>query len=250
MKRLLPYAIAILLPRTALATGILNVLLAGSIQFLTASASPTSITLSAPGSTLTSSSTTCSGHGGIPPYTAYAWSFASGGSGITINSASSASTSFTVAGATVNTTYSGVAQCTATDSRPVTSPNSSGVSVSISRTPLLPPSVGTATLTGAISGPYTGYSVDPAYGTFGSLSPSVDFNGNTAAALICAGGTTMVLAITQPSSNATYITNLNVNGAVFPQSSATYGYSSPYGTWQWAIGTCLVHVGSNAIYYY
>lgn len=255
MKRCLPYILAALLPQAALAGGVLNILLAGAIQYLTASASPTSITYSFPSATLTSSSTTCSGHGGIPPYS-YGWSWASGGASIGINSASSAITSFTVTGAAVNTTYSGVAQCAATDARPVTSPFSSGVSVSLTRIPLLPPSVGSATLTGGTDGSSYGYS-GIAGDLFGSLSPSTDYNGRFVEALYCGNSGTgpLSLSIDQPSSNSSYFNTISINGVHgllnLGSVTASYSYSSPYGTWIWSSIACPFSLGSGTpVLYY
>ena len=250
MKRFAPYALLALLPRAAFAGGVLNILLAGAVAALLASASPSSITYNHPGATFTSgSSATCAGHGGFPPYT-YGWSWASGGASISIDSASSAATTFTVTGAALNTTYSGVAQCRATDSRPLPSLYSGGVSISLTRIPLLPPAVGVATLVGAGSGSYFGYSNTASYGFFGSLSPSTDYSGYAVNALFCAGTANLLLQIQQPSSNSSYITDLSVNGTLFPTSGAAYGYTSPNGTWSWPTGSCSLTAGSNSVYYY
>ena len=236
------------LPKVALAGGVLNILLAGAIATLTVSASPSSITYAFPSANLTSSSATCTGAGGVPPYS-YAWSWASGGTGIIINSASSSSTSFTVTGATVNSTYTGTAHCTATDMRPVTSPFSGVVSISMSRIPLLPPFVGTATMVAGQAASETGYDTNAQ--TIGSLSPSTDYNGNPVAGVFCHTGS-LTLEIPQLPPNQFYITTLSVNGTLYAESSASFSYTAPYATWTWtSAASCpFINGSSYPVYYY
>jgi hypothetical protein len=93
-----------------------------------ASISPSNANATGTG-TLTTNSVTCSATGGIPAYT-FAWSFQSGGVGITINSPSSATTTFT-GFVTSPHVLSGTAQCLATDSIGVVS-NAATCSVVIS----------------------------------------------------------------------------------------------------------------------
>lgn len=66
--------------------------------------------------TATTTTVTCAATGGSPPYS-YAWSYVSGTTA-TVNSATSAATTFTRTGNTglTQTTYSGVYRCTVTDS--------------------------------------------------------------------------------------------------------------------------------------
>lgn len=248
MKRVAQALLLALLTQRAFASGMLNILLAGSIAILSSSASPTSLTYSYPSATLTSASTTCTGKGGIPPYT-YGWSWASGGASIGIDSATSATTAFTVSAAAVNTTYSGVAQCQVTDARPVPSPYSNGVSVSLTRIPLLPPSEGTATLVAGSSAPDVGYSSGLG---IGSLSPSTDYNGFAVTAILCVtSDDVLTLVVTQPSSNSGYVTTLSLNGTLLATSSATYTYSSPHGTWSWSSTPCPFTSGdSYPVLYY
>jgi hypothetical protein len=223
-----------LLPQAVSATGVLNVLL-GLTAVLSAIVTPASITLSEPGTTLTSATATCTGRGGSPGYT-YAWSWASGGSGITINAASNAATTFTVGAPVVNTTYSGTAQCTVTDIRPK-SAVSSGVPISLTRIPLFPPSLGSATLVagGVTVGPNTYYGYFPAV-SIGTLSPSTDYNGYTVQEIYWTtnGSTTqLILAVGQSASNSTYITDLSINGTLYATASAGYTYSGGAGIWTW-----------------
>lgn len=63
----------------------------------------------------TTASTTVTAVNGTPAYT-YAWTWASGGSGITIDSPSAATTTFSATGLSVSETRSGTARCTVTDS--------------------------------------------------------------------------------------------------------------------------------------
>lgn len=81
---------------------------------VSASASPSSVSRSgfAP-TTLVSSATLVTATGGVPGYT-YAWTWQSGGTGIAIDSPSTASTTFS-AGINPGDHLSGVAQCAVTD---------------------------------------------------------------------------------------------------------------------------------------
>lgn len=246
MKRLAPWALLALIPRAVFAGGVLNVLLAGAIAVLTVSSSPTSISYSYPAASFTSGSTTCSGHGGIPPYT-YGWSWASGGTSISINSPSGASTSFTVSGAAVNTTYSGVAQCRATDARPVSSPYAD-VSISLTRIPLLPPSAGSATLVAGSASGYAGYNTSL---SIGSLSSTTDYSGYSVRAIYCSSAAKLIVDVGQPSSNSGYITDVSVNGTVYPTSGASYSYLTSYGEWTWTGSGCpFVSGNSYPVFYY
>ena len=77
-----------------------------------ATASPSGVSKSGAGA-ITTPSVTCSVSGGVGPFT-YAWAKVSGDDGITINSPTSASTSFSgdpSSGASISATY----QCTVTD---------------------------------------------------------------------------------------------------------------------------------------
>lgn len=247
MRHISRIALLGILPSVALASGVLDVLIGGSILPLTSSASPTSLSYTAPGATLTTGSTTCAGHGGVVPY-GFGWSWGTGGSGITINSASSATTSFTVSSAAVNTTYSGTAQCLVTDARPATAPYSD-VSVSLTRIPLLPPSLGTASLVAGSNANFTGYSQTLA---IGSLSPSTDYNGNFVYTIECQPAVDLLyLVVSQPSSNSTYVTGLNINGTTYLTSAATYTYNSTLGQWEWGATPCPMTSGNTyPVYYY
>lgn len=85
-------------------------------------------------SSLTTSSVTATAAGGNSPYT-YAWSQVSGGA-ITINSPSSATTTFTASGLVNLVTRAGVFRCTATDSTSGTALTATvDISVSLTREP-------------------------------------------------------------------------------------------------------------------
>ena len=79
------------------------------------SIAPAKVTVVGGTSTLTTSALTATGTNGKPPYT-YAWSWQQGGTGIAINSPSSAATTFTATTITNGQTFAGVAQCKITDS--------------------------------------------------------------------------------------------------------------------------------------
>ena len=81
---------------------------------MTASASPTSLYKSTLTSSATTGNTTVTPSGGTSPYT-YSWALLSGDS-MTINSPTSATTSFTNGGLGVGDSYSGTFRCTVTDS--------------------------------------------------------------------------------------------------------------------------------------
>lgn len=84
------------------------------ITQLTAVITPSTITAIGNTSTLTTGNATVALAGGSGSYT-YAWTFHTGGSGITIGSASAAATDFSASGLTVGEGVSGVAQCIVTD---------------------------------------------------------------------------------------------------------------------------------------
>lgn len=91
-----------------------NVQITEQTSTVSASASPSSVSSSGTAASQTTPSTTASGSGGLGPYT-YSWSWQSGGTGITINSPSSATTSFTDGALSQGQAVSGVAQCVITD---------------------------------------------------------------------------------------------------------------------------------------
>lgn len=86
---------------------------------LSATVSPATLSRVGNNSSLSTTSTTVTPSQGTPGYT-YGWAWLSGGSGITINSPSSATTSFTSTGLALEETRSGVARCTVTDSASAT----------------------------------------------------------------------------------------------------------------------------------
>lgn len=92
-----------------------------------ATANPGSVGKVGTTSGLTSGSTTVTPVNGTAPYT-YAWTWASGGTSITINSASAATTTFSVTGMAVDETRSGIARCTVTDNASATTTTDIAVS--------------------------------------------------------------------------------------------------------------------------
>jgi hypothetical protein len=116
---------------------------------LLASASPTSLSYTGASSSETTASSTVTPAGGISPYR-YSWAWASGGAGITINSAMAATTTFTAGSIAAGTTASGTAVCIVTDSGGQTA--QSTVAVSISRVTLITASASPSTISVSKSG--------------------------------------------------------------------------------------------------
>ena len=87
-----------------------------SIQYtqLTLTVSPASLSVTSDTASETTGTATVTASDGASPYT-YAWSFQSGGSGITINSPSADATTFTASALSPGETVSGTAQCVVTD---------------------------------------------------------------------------------------------------------------------------------------
>lgn len=81
---------------------------------LTCAASPTTLSVTGAASSLSTGTTVVTPTGGGTPYT-YAWTWNSGGTDITINSPTSASTKFTGTGLAPSSAESGTALCTVTD---------------------------------------------------------------------------------------------------------------------------------------
>ena len=104
---------------------------------LDGSASPTSISTNGTTSSLTTGSVTVTPTGGTPAFT-YAWTTLSG-SGITINSTTAATTTFTATGLATAETRNIVARCTITDAAAVT--KTIDVAVTIARDPAFPVTV-------------------------------------------------------------------------------------------------------------
>lgn len=98
---------------------------------LGASVAPGSASSSGGATSQTTNTVTVTPSGGTSPYT-YAWTWLSGGTGITIGSATAATTSFSATGLTSGETRSGVARCTVTDA--VSATYTVDVSVNITRT--------------------------------------------------------------------------------------------------------------------
>jgi hypothetical protein len=84
------------------------------VTHLTATVNPLTESTVGIATTLTTGAADVSVYGGSGAYT-YAWTWASGGTGITTNSPSASSTSWTASGMTRGTTLTGVALCTVTD---------------------------------------------------------------------------------------------------------------------------------------
>jgi hypothetical protein len=111
---------------------------------------PTTLSVTNATSTINTGNTVATASGGAGPY-GYAWTWQSGGFGLTINNPNSATTNFTANGIAPNTLVSGVALCTVTDSYGQTASATTSVtisrvsSVSVSAAPTGLSSSGTAT---------------------------------------------------------------------------------------------------------
>lgn len=176
---------------------------------LSAFASPTSVSASDDdqNGSATTNSTTVTPSGGTGGYT-YAWTFASGGSGISITSSTSASTTFSATSLTTGETRTGLARCTVTDGAATTF--AVDVSVSITRpTPTLSAVVAPLALvnerfgTGSISTPSQATCTGtPSGGTFlwskfdgpGTMTITTPTSASTHFSAVFSGGTTVINA--------------------------------------------------------
>ena len=133
------------------------------VTSLTATASPPTESVTGIATTLSTGTASVSALGGNGAYT-FAWTWASGGTGITINAPSAADTSFTATGITRGATLTGVAKCTVTDSAShtaatfvtVTVKNISAPSVVLSPTALSVTGATASLTTGSTSAGVTG----------------------------------------------------------------------------------------------
>lgn len=86
---------------------------------LSAGMSPGSVSSSTIGASQTTGTATVTPTGGTAPYT-YAWTWDSGGTGLTITSNTAAATTFGATGVAIDETRSGIAKCTVTDAAAAT----------------------------------------------------------------------------------------------------------------------------------
>jgi hypothetical protein len=99
------------------------------VSLVTASISPSTATSTGPGASQTTGVVTVTPAGGSGAYT-YSWSFTAGGSNLTINSSSAATTSFTGNGLVSPNVYTGTARCVVTDGYGQTASVTASVSIS------------------------------------------------------------------------------------------------------------------------
>lgn len=128
---------------------------------------PTSVSLTQANNTLTAGINSATVTGGVAPYT-YAWSWQSGGTGITINSPSSAVTSFTASGVTPGQTLTGTALLTVTDN------------VGQQTTATVPVSLARPTLVSAVAAPTSLAVITASGGAVGTTSTTVTPSGGGA----------------------------------------------------------------------
>ena len=98
------------------------------VSLVTAAAAPSSLSVTGASATEGTANTTVTPSGGQAPYT-YLWAWASGGSGITIDHTTLATTNFTGNGLTPGQVLSGVAQCTVKDAYGQTTTTNCSVSI-------------------------------------------------------------------------------------------------------------------------
>jgi hypothetical protein len=200
---------------------------ANRVTLVSASASPTSVSSSGSATTQTTGASTASGSGGSGSYT-FSWAWVSGGAGIGIDSPGSASTTWTAAGMSYGTTYSGTCRCTVTDGYG----QAYYVDVSVSITCVTP--VYSGSLTAATSGNITGY-----HPPSGSLASTTDFFGHTITELYQYSDSvpTLFVLITisgfSSDPGAAYFNNLKIGTYTFIAASAVYSYSAGTANWQW-----------------
>jgi len=156
---------------------------------LTASISPPTATVVGSASSLTTPPVTVSLSGGSGEYT-FAWSFFSGGTGITIGSATAATTDFSGSGLAVGEGLSGIAQCVVTDT--ITSNTATAyVNVVIERAAALSATASPTSLsaTGASTSIETGASTVTASGGVGGYTYAWSFISGGADMVILNGAT-------------------------------------------------------------
>lgn len=84
---------------------------------------------------------------------------------------------------------------------------------------------------------------DIGYGSgYGSLTPSVDVNGNTIAALYSTSGDIVLTISSSSTLGATYFNDLTLNGASLAASAATFSSSGNDYTWTWSGESALAFV--------
>lgn len=216
------------------------------VTAVSASVLPTSESSSSTATSQTTGTATVSASGGEAPYS-YAWEWATGGAGISINSPDSAATSFSASGMAPGDTYSGTARCTVTDAYSQTSTASVAVSIACVN-------VYSGTLVaGAIVNPpyetiygYTNYEGK----TIGSLSPTVDANGNTIAGIFteAEGDSGYFLVEIESSSELgeSYFGAAEIDGSTsYETSSSEYLYEDGLNTWQWEISSSIFVDGDS-----
>lgn len=197
---------------------------------VSASSSPSSQSSTGQATTQTTGVSTVSASGGSGTYS-YAWSWASGGGNLSINSISSAATSFTASGMTAGNTYSGVAQCKVTDGYGQTTTCTVSVSVSCVI------STWDFDITGAYQGSGEGETFGYAQGGYGS-GTGLTLDGytiTTVATLLVAGAFALYISGFSASPGAGYFNKLTFNGTVLEASAATFSYDDGVATWFWTL---------------
>lgn len=130
---------------------------------------PTVINAQGSTATLTEGVTNVAVTGGIPPYVSYAWSWQSGGSGIAIDSPTTALTNFTASGLAPGGSDSGTAQVVVTDSVGGTGTGTISVTLSRANVPVVVVTPSSLSVTGASSSESAGSSTASVSG--GGVAP-------------------------------------------------------------------------------
>jgi hypothetical protein len=205
---------------------------------LNAYASPGSASLSTGASSSgTTVSVTVTPSAGTPSYT-HSWTWASGGTGITIDAPSAASTTFSASGLSAGDVRSGIARDTVSDS--AAGSVTVDVPVMIQR-PVRTSESGSITAGQNGTGGAYGYqkssygSISGFPGTGGTLSDVKEIAGLRDTNPTAIGGDGL-LRITGFASDpgSGYFTSITANGSTKLSSTATYSYLSGAAVWQWS----------------
>lgn len=206
---------------------------------------------------------TVSASGGSGAYT-YGWRWASGGAGISINAPTAASTNFTAVGMAFDTTLSGIAQCTVTDSFGQTAQVTVAVMIQC-LTSQVSPSVTADTANFGVPEEYgvviAGYSTpEGLFGAqFGSISSGSLPPGQTLNSILdnytlnpegdqLFQSSSFSVSGFSADPGKTWLTQIDMNSITHTGASAAgYGYSAGVATWEWETGPFVFAPGSPRV---
>ena len=198
------------------------------VTHLTATAAPQTESVTGIATTLSTGVVDVSALGGNGAYT-FAWSWSSGGAGITINSPTSPSTSFTATGITRGATLTGTAVCTVTDS----ASNTASAYVTVTIKNISAPSVTLAPTTLSTTGTTSSE-------TTGTTSASVSGGQGPYSYLFTWQSGGAGLTINSPTGTATSVTASSISPGQTLTGTLLLTVTDSYG--QTATATCAVTV--------